>query len=188
MIARRRIVYSRRVRPRADENTTPIRHPGARRSGSAPQSGAASPPSASTRLRGHAGDDLPRHRRSRTRQALGRRRGSCSGSNGSSSSSSSEPAGGRRRRWPRRSIGRSSPKRWAPSPATIRFWSSRATANGPRPWSSDSRRMQRAEEGSAIERIVLAHSGDLETSVALDAQASAVMMADAFAQSAVAIR
>ena len=72
----------------------------------------------------------------------------------------------RRSRWPWRSIARSCRRRSARSPATTRFWSSRAARAAP-PRSSSGSKDYAARMTSRMERIVLAYSGGLETSVAI---------------------
>ena len=142
----------------------------------APQPGAAPPPAAPARLRRHAGDDLARHQGARPREARRRRRlsaagrrhdesrrrrsprssarppSSCAASSACSSSSSSAPGvgpGAAAGRSP--SIARSCRRRSAPSAATTRSWSSRATRAAPRRSSSGSEGYGRQHSGKGEE-------------------------------------
>src|SRR3990167_2956813 len=174
---------------RNHESTPPGTHPGPDRPRPAPQPGAVAPAPASARLRRHAGDDLARHRGSRLGQARGGRRlpaarrrddESGNGADGARAGGDGVSAAGGARAAARGAAGRGRPG----AAARHRHRSHAASRGGrdhrrrrhdshhrarrpPGGSPGEASRRLRGEIADTMQRIVLAYSGGLDTSVAI---------------------
>src|SRR5580765_5764682 len=167
------------------ENAPTGHHPRVDRPRRAPQPGAAPPPAPPARLRGDAGDDLARHQGPRPREARrrrcipARRRRRHQPRNGAERPRAcrhrfrpqhrARPAARGHPDRPRPGAGVCRSARRSPAPGSRRDHRRRRHDPGHRPWRPRGGRAPQAAEGvlGGMNRIVLAYSGGLETSIAI---------------------